>query len=157
MATIGRLHEDDIEPLVEDLWLPFALEMAEVGEFDALAADGVRENALAHRREQFDNDDRATFVASEDGKLVGYVSVEYRESPPVFARGDAGFVHGLYVVPDSRGTGLASDLFGRAREWADEQGCAHLELGVHPDNEPARSIYREWGFEPVREKLVRPL
>lgn len=156
MATIRHLHEGEIEALVEALWLPFAGEMADVDDHDALAGEGTRENAVEYRREQFENDDRATFVA-EDGDLVGYVSIEHRASAPVFARGDAGYVHGLYVIPDYRGSGLASELFERAREWADNRGCAYLSLDVHPDNEPARSVYREWGFEPVREKLVRPL
>lgn len=156
MTTIRPLRADDIDALVEDLWLPFAEEMADVDEHDALAEEGVRENAVEYRREQFANDDRATFVAVDDD-LVGYVSIEHRTSAPVFARGDAGQVHGLYVVPDYRGTGLASRLFERAREWANECGCTRLSLDVHPDNEPARSVYREWGFEPVRERLVRPL
>lgn len=145
MATIRRLREDEIEPLVEDLWLPFSREMAALDDHDALAGEGVRENGVAHRREQFGNDDRTTFVAEAAEDLVGYVSIEYAESPPVFARGDAGHVHELYVAADHRGEGLASDLFDRAVEWADERGCEQLKLGVHPDNEPARSIYREWG------------
>lgn len=157
MTTIRPLRADELESLVENLWVPFAEEMADVDEHDALAEEGLRENAVEYWREQFENDDRATFVAVDGEDLVGYVSIEHRASPPVFARGDAGFVHGLYVVPDYRGRGLASMLFERAREWADERGCVYLSLGVHPDNEPARSVYREWGFEPVREKLIRPV
>lgn len=157
MPTIRPLGADEIEILVEDLWLPFAEEMADVSAFDALAGQGVRENAIEYRREQFENDARTTFVADSGEDLVGYVSVERRESPPVFARGEAGYVHGLYVLSEYRGTGLASRLFERAQEWASQRGCVHLSLDVHPDNEPARSIYREWGFQPVRERLVRPL
>ena len=157
MATIRPLREDEIETLVENLWLPFAEEMAARFDYDALAEEGVYENTVAYRREQFERDDWTTFVAEADGEIVGYVSIEYAESPPVFARGDAGHVTEIYVAPNDRGEGLASDLFDRAVEWADEQGCEQLKISVHPDNEPARSVYREWGFEQVREHLVQPL
>ena len=157
MATIRYLREDQIETLIDDLWLPFAEEMAARFDYDALAEERVRENTIAHRREQFKSDDWTTFVAEADGDIVGYVSIESAESPPVFARGDAGHITEIYVAADHRGEGLASELFDRAVTWADEQGCEQLQIGVHPDNERARSIYHEWGFEPVREKLVRPL
>lgn len=157
MATIRPLREEEIETLVTDLWLPFAEEMASQFDYDALAEEGVRENTIAYRREQFGDDDWTTFVAEGDDDLVGYISIEYAESPPVFARGDNGTVTELYVVPDYRGKGLASDLFERAVAWATERGCDQLKISVHPENEPARSVYREWGFEPIREHLVRSL
>ena len=157
MTTIRRLREAEISSLVEELWVPFAEETAEIDDHDVLADEGVLEHALEYRREQFENDDRAMFVAVEDDALVGYVSIQHRESRPMYARGDDGHVHELYLAPEHRGQGLASDLLEQAADWANDHGCEHLKIAVHPDNEPARSIYREWGFEQKREWLSRPL
>lgn len=48
-VEIRRLREADVRPLVEGLWLPFAREMAELADRNALAdgADLVAENEPA--------------------------------------------------------------------------------------------------------------
>ncbi|WP_411964309.1 N-acetyltransferase family protein [Haloferax sp. YSMS24] len=155
---IRPITERDVPVLVDDLWLPFAEEMAEIDEYDALAEDvDVRAHAIDYRREQLTDDDVETFVAEEGERLVGYTTVSYSDSPPVFARDAMAKVNDLYVAPDARGEGLGTSLLERAHEWGRERGCRRVSLSVHARNDAAQSCYESMGYETRYVKMDRPL
>ncbi len=149
---IRRVQDDEVEQFVDDLWYPFSREMADLDPYNALA-DGIREAEVAFRREQFDDDDIATFVAADDGTFAGYTAVEYEDSAPVFARGPKANINDVYVVPDYRGNGLADDLMERAERWAADRGCEYVSLSVNVDNETARRVYESRGYATRRLKM----
>jgi len=154
-VTVRPIAADEVEALVDDCWLPFAEEMAALDEYNALV-DDPRPAAVAYRRERFEDDESATFVA-DDGGLAGYVAVNVSESAPVFSRGPTGQIGEVYVRPEHRGKGVATALLDRAHEWAADQGCERTALSVNVDNDAARSLYAESGYAPRRLKLDRPL
>ncbi|KAB1193398.1 GNAT family N-acetyltransferase [Haloferax sp. MBLA0076] len=158
---IRPLTDDDVPSLVDDLWLPFADEMGGIDQYDALSEDtDVRAEAVEYRRNQLDDEDRQTFVAVDDDaerRLVGYTTVSYSESPPVFARGAVAKVKDLYVAPDARGDGLGTRLLERVHEWGRERGCERAALSVHVRNEAAQSCYESMGYETRYVKMDRPL
>ncbi|WP_458209327.1 GNAT family N-acetyltransferase [Haladaptatus sp. NG-SE-30] len=153
---VRRLQATELVTFVDDLWLPFAREMAAMDDFDTLAEEGVRQNVFSYVKDRFSDDDIATYVADDDG-LVGYVAVEKRSSPPVFARGPRGYVDGLYVVPDRRRESIATYLLVRAEAWARRQGCEYLSLDVHADNEVAQSLYQQSDYEMKRHRMTKRL
>lgn len=157
MTYVRPLQVSDIEPLVDRCWMPFRREMAAIDEYNELVGDGLREEGVAYRRRVHRAYNRETFVAVDGDTLVGYVSVGTMDAPPGLARGNDGLIYELYVQPSQRGQGIATALRSRAEEWAREHDCTHLSLFVHPENEPARTIYRRWGFDAKRELLVQPL
>ncbi|ELZ96877.1 N-acetyltransferase GCN5 [Haloferax mucosum ATCC BAA-1512] len=162
---IRPLHADDVPALIDDLWLPFAAEMGDIDQYDALADDvDVRSEAVAYRHSQLDDDDVRTFVAvGEDGdegsdaSLLGYTTVSYSEAPSVFARDSVAKVKDLYVTSDARGDGLGTALLERAHDWGRERGCDRAALSVHARNDVARSCYEELGYETRYVKMDRPL
>lgn len=167
--TVRHVREDELGALVDDLWLPFAREMAELDPSNELA-DDVRDDAAAHRERQFADDDVATFVTAVDGGggdgeevedvdggLAGYAVVERSESPPVFARGPAASVEEVDVRPDYRGMGVATDLMDRAEAWGAERGCERAVLGVNADNDAAQRLYESRGYEVRRHKMYGSL
>jgi len=170
---IRPLRADEVAALVDDLWLPFAAEMGDVDDYDALAEDvDARAEALDYRTEQVDAEGVQTFVAvadgesssgsetgpdSAEGSLRGYVTVAASESPPVFARGSVAKVKDLYVAPPARGEGVGTALLERAHEWGRDRGCERAALSVHADNDAARSCYESMGYETRYLKLDRPL
>ncbi len=157
-ATIRRLRESEVRTLVEDLWLPFSEEMAALDRYEALADDvDVVAEAVAYRERRLRDDDAAHFVAERARRLAGYVHVEHRAAPPVFARGDEAHVVGLYVRPADRGDGVASALLTRAERWAGERDCEYVTLSVGVDNAAARGLYDDRGYEPFRERRRRRL
>jgi len=161
--TVRRLREDDLPELVEDVWFPFAREMAELDSYNDLAepydepTEEVLANVVAYRREQFRDEDAAVFVAEREGRLVGYCHVECAETPPVFARGPEGNVNEVYVAPDHREDGIAGDLMDRAEAWAEDRDCEHVTLSVNADNETARRVYESRGYETRRHKMDKRL
>ncbi|SEL54827.1 GNAT family N-acetyltransferase [Haloferax larsenii] len=155
---VRPLRPDEVPTFVDDLWLPFATEMGNLDEHDALAGDEyVRVNALAYRQAQLADEDVQTFVAEADGSQTGYTTVSYSESPPVFARGATAKVTELYVEPDARGSGLGTALLERAHEWGERRGCEHAALSVHARNETAQACYEAAGYETRYLKMDRQL
>lgn len=152
---VRRLVEEDVTALVEELWLPFAREMADLDAYNALAED-VREDALAYRRERLAAAAAVTFVA-DDGGLIGYTALSHSEPPSVFARGPAVSVEEVYVAPERRGEGVATVLLERAEAWGRERGCERATLSVNADNATARALYEDRGYGVRRLKMDRPL
>jgi RimJ/RimL family protein N-acetyltransferase len=79
-----------------------------------------------------------TFVADEDGEIVGELSV----SASWMGFGELG----MFVAADRRGRGVGSALVAAAIDWARERGLHKLSLSVFPHNEAAIGLYRKFGF-----------
>jgi GNAT superfamily N-acetyltransferase len=156
---IRRLAESDLPAFVDDCYLPFAREMAEMDEYNALVDEKrVRESNVAYRRDQLAKSDTRIWVAEgESGALAGYVCASVKDSPPIFARGATLSVAELYVRPEHRGEGVAGDLLDRAAAWGEERGCERLGLSVNAGNDRARAFYENRGLSVRRLKLDRPL
>jgi GNAT superfamily N-acetyltransferase len=62
---VRPLQEDEIATVHDELWMPFAREMAALDDHDALVDDEerVRKANVAYRRERFADDDAHTLVA----------------------------------------------------------------------------------------------
>lgn len=154
--TVRRLRREEISTFVDELWFPFAEEMADLDAYNDLA-DDLREDVLTYRRRRFEEDDVVTFVDDRAGEITGYTVVEYAETPPVFARGPEGSITEVYVAPEYRGRGIVHDLMDRAETWASEQGCEHATLSVNADNDVARDVYESRGFSTRRHKMDKGL
>lgn len=151
---IRRAQHSDLVPVVEDLWFPFAREMAETNSYHELARDS-RQPALEYRERLLERDNVAMWVAVAGDEYVGLATVERQASPPVFTRGDSAHIHEIYVDPAYRGEGLSQRLLDRIGEMAAEWKCEYLTLDVDIANERAREFYRNAGFEPKRERWIR--
>ncbi|MFC6941390.1 GNAT family N-acetyltransferase [Salinirubellus sp. GCM10025818] len=158
-ARVRPLREDEseVERLVEELWLPFAREMADVDDYNELVDEGTaREHGLSYRHEQLRDEDCRVWIAVQEGWL-GYVRASVSSPPPVFDRGRTLRIGELYVVPEARGEGVADALLDRATEWGEERDCERVGLSVNAENDRARSFYERRGFEARRLKLDRSL
>lgn len=146
------VRRDEIESLYADCWLPLAEEMTALDEYNALA-DDIQEDALAHRYDQFDNEDAVIYVVLENSEFIGYVTAERRETPSVFQRGAAVYIEELYVGQPHRGQGIASTLIERVERWAAKRGAERVTLAVNASNEPAKALYEDHGYEIRRHKM----
>lgn len=91
----------------------------------------------------------AVFVAEDDGRLVGRLSLSRDPHPSSPHVADLG----LMVAASHRGRGIGRALLRQAVRWAHEAGVRKLELHVFPWNEPAIRLYESFGF--VREGVRR--
>ena len=87
--------------------------------------------------------DAAVFVADDDGRLVGRLSLSRDQHPASRHVADLG----LMVAASYRRRGIGTVLLEEAVSWARSAGVSKLELHVFPWNEPAIALYESFGFE----------
>jgi ribosomal protein S18 acetylase RimI-like enzyme len=95
-------------------------------------------------RERVSSSDSATFVAGRDGVDVGLVV----GAPHHEHQGDAG-LYALWVAPDARGDGAATELVEAVVDWARAAGYHTLRLDVADTNGNALRLYQRMGFQPT--------
>lgn len=83
-------------------------------------------------------------VAERDGSIVGFAGVIHG------ARPEARLLT-IHVDPDRRREGVASALLDEVERRLRARKARTLQLEVHATNEAAQRLYRERGFEIVRE------
>ncbi|WP_377640337.1 GNAT family N-acetyltransferase [Oryzobacter terrae] len=90
-------------------------------------------------------------LAERDGTPLGIASVGVAgEDQP-----DAAQLFGLWVSPDARGTGVATELVRAGARTAAEAGKRHLLYWVGTDNGRAVAFASGFGFRPTAER--RPM
>jgi len=87
----------------------------------------------------------ARLVAEKDGRAVGVVSVGRAKA----SDGSAGELFGLWVRPDSRGSGVATRLVKDGAALAAERGNTHLVYWVGTENGRAVAFASGMGFRPT--------
>jgi putative acetyltransferase len=87
--------------------------------------------------------DAAVFVAADEGKIVGRLSVARDPHSASHHVADLG----LMVAASHRRRGIGRALLERAVSWAQVAGVSKLELHVFPWNQPAIRLYEQFGFE----------
>jgi RimJ/RimL family protein N-acetyltransferase len=95
----------------------------------------------------------AVYVADDDGRIVGRLSIARDQHPASRHVADLG----LMVAATHRRRGIGTGLLEAAVEWARGAGVRKLELHVFPWNEAAIALYERFGFvkEGYRRKHYR--
>lgn len=85
----------------------------------------------------------------------GFTKVMRRPRPAVQV--ESGYIAGTFVALEARQIGIGRALATAAETWFSEQGLKNSELHVLFNNETARSMWEELGYEPLalgmRKKL----
>ena len=69
----------------------------------------------------------AVLVAeNEEGRTLACAELSIRDDLPELQERRAGYVEGLYVIPEARNRGIARKLLQASRDWARGQGCVAL-------------------------------
>jgi ribosomal-protein-alanine N-acetyltransferase len=84
-------------------------------------------------------------VLEADNKIIGYVGIAFI--------GTAADIQTIAVVPDLQRAGIGSSLLRLALASAKQRGVKQIFLEVAVENEPAISLYKNFGFEQIS---IRP-
>jgi ribosomal protein S18 acetylase RimI-like enzyme len=129
-AIIRRARADDF-----DAWYDLRVDVAAEGVWIGAEPPVVRdEEAFVGR---LSRDDAASFVADDDGSIVGAIGVDDYGGVASF---------GMWVASSHRGRGVGRALLDAAVTWAAGAGAHKVTLEVWPHNGPAIALYRSAGF-----------
>jgi L-phenylalanine/L-methionine N-acetyltransferase len=84
----------------------------------------------------------AVFVAEEEGRIVGRLSIARDQHPASHHVADLG----LMVARSHRRRGIGTKLLQASLEWARNSEVRKLELHVFPHNVAAIRLYESFGF-----------
>jgi aminoglycoside 6'-N-acetyltransferase I len=108
----------------------------------------------AETKKYFEQPHSATiFVAETDGRLVGFLELDYRPYAPACRSSPVPFIEGWYVEPAMRGQGIGRALVEAAEAHAHAAG--HHEIASDTELENANSIaaHGALGYEEA-ERIV---
>ena len=100
----------------------------------------------------YDGDPHGFFVALEDDKPVGFVSIHSNWHER--SGGHVGELHEIAVRPDWGRKGIGTALIHQAEQFARQQGRETATLWVGEHNTRAAELYRKLGFQCVRHAGV---
>jgi ribosomal protein S18 acetylase RimI-like enzyme len=90
-------------------------------------------------------EDSVIFVAVVGGEVVGFVDLQVKrpDGEPRMLRDAVSAEIDIAVLPDSRGSGIGTDLMGAAEAWAFDHGAEFMTLQVHTANLDAIRFYQD--------------
>ena len=98
--------------------------------------------------------ERASFVAEDGDRVVGFVSVERSRH---WSGAVEAYIGELMVAEDAEGRGIGRALVDEAIRWGRAQGLDRIALETGAANTPALGFYRGLAFEQDEVRLSRQL
>ncbi|GIW38545.1 MAG: aminoglycoside 6'-N-acetyltransferase [Meiothermus ruber] len=95
----------------------------------------------------------ASFVAEQNGQLVGFVEVSLRDYAEGCESSPVGYLEGWYVAPKHRKTGIGRWLVQAAEDWARARGCSEMASDSELSNTPSHQAHARLGYQEV-ERIV---
>jgi ribosomal protein S18 acetylase RimI-like enzyme len=164
-----RVEEGVMRRFLDECWFPFWQDLGDAVGEDHLDPDLDRDTLVEEFLDAYDVPDRRCWVALDgvadptvglddtDATFAGWLNAGLAPGDEFLDPPEQLFVGNLYVGPEYRGSGLADHLVERAMQYAREEGCVELALGVEVDNERALAYYEKCGFEPHRQRMTVPV
>ena len=146
MATVRDATPEDW-PAVEAL-------LAELGRPDVR---GTPQEEAAHKLflGHLGRDDTEALVAEEDGRVVGFVDMEYR--PRLNFQTPQAWIPDLIVTENGRSRGAGAALLARCDELARGRDCWSLSLESANWRDRAHAFYRREGLEDAAKSFSKVL
>ncbi len=102
------------------------------------------DGARAYIKERFQNKDSIIFLATNNGKPIGFTQLYPTFSSVSMKK--VWILNDLYVASEGRNQGIATNLLQKAKEFAIETGAIRIELSTAFDNNKAQRVYEKFGF-----------
>lgn len=96
---------------------------------------------------QLEQSNCAFYFIMKDGKVAGYMKLNFADAQTEAYDGDSVEIEKLYVLPAFKRQGLGRKLLDFAETTANQDHAEYLWLGVWSDNDKALAFYHEIGFK----------
>ncbi len=93
-----------------------------------------------------ENSDRLCLIAENDDVPVGFFEGRVDMLYEVFEPKMSFHITSIYVTPENRNDGIATNLIREALRWATEKGCQETDLNTLVNNNKAKGLYKKLGF-----------
>lgn len=154
MAEIKELRAkddlDDLVPLSRAFFAEYEAHHDAFFEIDELQDADI----TGYFSRSLDTDDGATFIAVQNGSIVGYITVFVRGQASFYKVKQVGAISGLMVHPDHRRKGIGSQLLAKATAFFQEKGITYFTVYTATANQAAVQFYERNGMTPLHVTLV---
>jgi GNAT superfamily N-acetyltransferase len=146
-AVSLRAAQPDELARIADFWLAM---FEEVGKhYEPAFQPGWRERFVTFFEERLAHEDAAYYVAVDGERLIGSAGAFLMEAYPSAIHGlRSGYIFGVYVMPEYRGRGLATQLTQATIAFLRGKNAYRILLHASPFGRP---IYERLGFVPTNE------
>lgn len=98
-------------------------------------------------------DTPVVFVAEAQGRVVGFLELDYRKYAPGCSSSPVAFIEGWYVEPDMQGKGIGRALIRAAEAHARAGGHYEMASDAEADNVDGIAAHRAVGYEEVERAV----
>ena len=116
-------------------------------EFGAIRGHDWKWRKARHIDVDVERDPAGTFVAEDNGKIVGYITT-WQDQPA-----GIGHIPNVAIAPEYRGHGLGRQLIEHALEHFRRCGLSHAKIETLEQNEVGNHLYRSLGFREVARQI----
>ena len=99
-------------------------------------------------RSIFNSQDRACMIILTDSnEIMGFLEVALRNLVDGCLGSPVGYIEGLYLKPQYRGSGYGRRAVESIAEWFSDRGCQEMATDTELDNINAQKFYESIGFQ----------
>ena len=120
-------------------------------------AENAQEYYSEHLKIILANEDYHVIVAETENKIIGYSTLAFGNRPEVFLKRISASIRDTYVEAEYRKRGIGKQLTKVLIDLAKEKGVETISLSVAVDNEIGNIFWKEMGFEPTVNQMVKYL
>ena len=139
LVTLSRTFFDEYEDHHEELF-----------KIDCLSENDIVE----YFSRSVDSPESETFIAVEDGRAVGYITVSVRAQPSFYRVKKVGVISGLMVHKDFRRKGIAAQLLAEATGFFKKNGVRYFTVYTLTNNHAAIELYKRNEMMPLHTTLI---
>ena len=85
-------------------------------------------------------------IAEKGGRPVGFSTASVETNKGIYGPVRFGFIGFVFVRQTYRGRGISSLMMKEMLTWFTKRKIKHVSLSVMAGNQPARAIWKKWGF-----------
>jgi ribosomal protein S18 acetylase RimI-like enzyme len=122
---------------------------------DFFALDELKDEHIIDYFSSFcDRTTRQAFIALDEGRIVGYITVYVKEQADYWQVKRLGEISGLMVQKEHRQQGIGRRLLDRAKDFFAAQGVKYYTVYTAVENRTALDFYRQNGLAPLYTTMV---
>jgi len=117
----------------------------------------VKTHYEEYLKNDLNNEWRAVFVATENNKLIGFVTGKIYRTLYVSGFHRCGFISNVFVKKEFRKRKIAENLISELVNWLKKKGATRLSLELYENNTPAINLYHKLGFKNYSIKMRKKI